>query len=204
MTSSVAVPALVGPRVRLEPLASGHVAALVEAASEDQSTYAFTVVPQGLDAMSAYVEELLEEFDSGLIVPFVQVDARTSRVVGMTRFLTLRSRRGHTLPYAVEIGGTWLAASAQRTGINHEAKFLLLTHAFDVWNVARVDIKTDNRNQRAKEAIARIGASFEGVLRHWQPSQVAGEESAYRDTAMYSITEEEWPAVAMKLMARDK
>lgn len=204
MTPGIAVPALVGRRVHLEPLASGHVAALVEAASEDQSTYAFTVVPQGQEAMSAHVEELLRDFDSGLIVPFVQVDAMTNRVVGMTRFLTLRSRPGHTVPYAVEIGGTWLAASAQRSGINSEAKFLLLTHAFEVWNVARVDIKTDDRNERSKEAIARIGASLEGVLRHWQPSKVTGDESAYRNTAMYSITEEEWPAVALKLMALDR
>jgi len=154
--------------------------------------------------MAARVEELLRDFDSGLIVPFAQVDATTNRVVGMTRFLTLRWRTGHTGPYAVEIGGTWLAASAQRSGINTEAKFLLLTHAFEVWNVARVDIKTDDRNERAKKAIARLGASFEGVLRHWQPSQVAGEESAYRNTAMYSITEEEWPAIASTLTSLDR
>ena len=151
--------------------------------------------------MSAYVEELLGDFDRGLVVPFVQVDATTDRVVGMTRFLTLRSRPGHTVPYAVDIGGTWLAASAQRSGINTEAKLLLLTHAFDRWSVARVDIKTDDRNERAKAAIVRLGASFEGVLRRWQPSQVVGEESAYRDTAMYSIIEDDWPAVAPKLIA---
>lgn len=201
MTPGIAVPALAGRRVHLEPLASGHIAALVEAASEDRSTYAFTVVPQGHSAMSAYVDELLGDFDRGLVVPFVQVDATTNRVVGVTRFLTLRSRPGHTVPYAVEIGGTWLAASAQRSGINTEAKLLMLTHAFDRWNVARVDIKTDDRNERAKAAIVRLGASFEGVLRRWQPSQVVGEESAYRDTAMYSIIEDDWPAVAPKLIA---
>ena len=101
-------------------------------------------------------------------------------------------------PFAVEIGGTWLAASAQRSGINTEAKFLLLRHAFEVWRVARVDLKTDNCNERSKAAIARIGASFEGVLRQWQPSQVVGEEIRYRDSAMFSIIDAEWPALRLR------
>lgn len=198
MTPRFSVDALVGRRVRLEPLLATHVDVLVEAAGEDRSTYGFIRVPLGRDAMSLYVEKLLGDFDSGLTVPFAQVDASTDRVVGVTRFLTLRSRSGHAFPYAVEIGGTWLAASAQGTGINAEAKFLLLTYAFDIWNVARVDLKTDDRNTRAKASIARIGATFEGVLRQWQPSQVSGEESMYRDTAMFSIVQEDWAAIAAK------
>lgn len=198
MTPSFRVDALVGRRVRLEPLEITHVDALVDAADEDRCSYGFSAVPYGHDAMSAYIEELLREFDAGLTVPFVQVDDTTNRVVGVTRFLSLRFRPGHGVPYAVEIGGTWLAASAQGTGINAEAKFLLLTYAFDVWNVARVDLKTDHRNDRAKAAIARIGATFEGVLRQWQPSQVSGEDAMYRDTAMFSIVQEDWAAIAAK------
>ncbi len=194
MTTDLVVAPLEGRRVRLEPLVPTHVTALVEAADEDRTTFTFARVPHGRDAMAHYVEELLADYDVGLTVPFAQVDTVNGRVVGVTRFLNLRARPDHTLPYAVEIGGTWLAGSAQRTGINAEAKLRLLTHAFAVWSVVRRDIKTDDRNERAKAAIARLGATFEGVLRQWQPSQVLGEESFYRDTAMYSIIREEWAA----------
>ena len=104
--------------------------------------------------------------------------------------------------FAVEIGWTWLAASAQRTGINAEAKLLLLTHAFETLRVARVDLKTDARNQRSRQAIARLGARFEGVLRSWSPSHVPGEEGRLRDSAMFSVTAAEWPDVKAHLAAR--
>jgi RimJ/RimL family protein N-acetyltransferase len=175
------------------------VAALVRAADEDRRAFDFTVVPWGTDAMSAQVEGLLCDYQQGLVVPFVQVDAVEDRVVGMTRFLTIRCRPGEVVPFGVEIGGTWLAGSAQRSGINTEAKLLLLRHAIDEWHVTRVDLKTDSRNERSKSAIARLGATFEGVLRHWQPSQVVGEEGGYRDTAMFSIIDAEWPSVAARL-----
>lgn len=195
----VAVPALVGVSVHLEPLKWEHVADLVRAATQDRSQYGYTSVPGDADAMRRHVGGLLGEFAAGTAVPFVQVDAETGRVVGMTRYLTLRYRPRASVPFALEIGGTWLTGSAQRTRVNTEAKFLLLRHAFEEWGVARVDIKTDDRNERAKVAISRVGATFEGVLRKWQPSQVKGEETSYRDTAMFSIIDEEWPAVAVRL-----
>jgi RimJ/RimL family protein N-acetyltransferase len=126
----------------------------------------------------------------------------TGRAVGATRYLTIRCRPGEKTPFAVEIGGTWLAASAQRTNINSEAKFLLMTYAFEEWGVARVDLKTDARNERARAAMARIGATFEGVLRQWQPSQVLGEERLLRSSAMYSVLDSEWPAVRHSLKSR--
>jgi RimJ/RimL family protein N-acetyltransferase len=201
MTDRHDVPSLAGERVRLEPLRSEYIDELVRAANEDRSTYGFTVVPHGFEAMTAYVEALLQDFEDGLVVPFVLIDVSTTRVVGMTRYLTIRSRPGHAEPYAVEIGGTWLASSAQRTGINTEAKFLLMRFAFETWHVARVDFKTDARNERSRMAMMRIGASFEGVLRRWQSSQVVGEQTRYRDTAMFSIVEEEWPAISLHLTA---
>lgn len=201
MFAPLEIPTLVGLRVRLEPLQLAHVEALVAAASEERSTYGFTVVPQGHAAMREHVSALLRDFDAGLVVPFVQVDVVAQRVVGMTRYLTLRYRDGGSEPYAVEIGGTWLTASAQRSGINTGAKFLLFSHAFDAWRVTRVDLKTDNRNERAKIAISRLGATFEGVLRHWQPSHVLGEEMQYRDTAMYSVIREDWPRVSSQFFA---
>lgn len=199
MPDPYVVPPLLGPRVRLEPLSENHVDALVQAATEERSTYGFTVVPGDHNVMMRQVTSLMQDFNAGLIVPFVQVDANSDRVVGITRFLTIRSLPGQSVSYAVEIGGTWLAASAQRTGINSESKLLLLRHAFDTWAVTRVDLKTDSRNERSRAAMARIGATFEGVLRHWQPSQVAGEDGRFRDTAMFSITDDEWPRVASHL-----
>ena len=199
MTQPYPVPALTGRRVRLEPLRLDHVAALLEAANEDRATYAYTTVPSERTTMTQYVQDLREEYEAGLAVPFAQFDAVDERVVGATRFLTIRARRGATTPFAVEIGGTWLSASAQRSAINTEAKLLLLRHAFDVWRVSRVDLKTDHRNDRSRGAILRIGATFEGVLRHWQPSAVDGEEALYRDTAMYSVIDREWPRVAAHL-----
>ena len=194
-----AVATLEGRRVRLEPLRLEHVGELLASACEDVSTFGYTLVPQDEREMHRHVTALLADDAAGTVVAFAQVDASTGRAVGMTRFLTIRARPGAATPYAVEIGGTWLAASAQRTGINTEAKRLLMAHAFEAWAVARVDLKTDDRNVRAKAAIERLGARFEGVLRHWQPSMVPGEEDRYRVTAMYSVTDEEWPVVAQRL-----
>jgi RimJ/RimL family protein N-acetyltransferase len=202
MAQQFSVPELVGERVRLEPLAMQHVAQLVDAATEDRSTYNFTHVPQSWNAMSDYVLELLSQRDEGLTIPFVQVDCATQHVVGVTRYLTIRFLPRAPAPFAVEIGGTWLAPSAQRTGINHNAKLLLLVFAFESWGVVRVDLKTDARNERSRDSIARLGASFEGVLRRWQPSQVAGEEGRFRDSAIYSILDTEWSAVRSPLEDR--
>jgi len=193
---------LVGRLVRLEPLSLDHVDGLCRAAAEQRDTYGFTVVPDGLDATREYVQSLVDHAATGAMVPFAQVRVADGAPVGATRFFTMRHRDGAALPYALEIGGTWLAASAQRTGINTEAKLLLCTHAFEVWQVARVEIRTDARNQRSRDAIAGLGATFEGVLRSWQPSHVAGEEDRLRDSAMFSIVAEEWPEVRQGLRDR--
>ena len=199
MASKLTVPVLSGNHVRLEPLAHAHVDGLVAAANGDRSKYGYMIVPPTRDEMVAYVHDLLEQHEDGLAVPFAQVGIESRRVVGATRFMTIRSRRGETTPFAVEIGGTWLSGSAQRTAINSEAKMLLFTYAFETWMVGRVDLKGDARNTRSRTAMARIGATFEGVLRQWQPSMVAGEEFLQRDTAMYSVVANEWPTVRSNL-----
>jgi RimJ/RimL family protein N-acetyltransferase len=102
-------------------------------------------------------------------------------------------------PDEVEIGGTWLAASAQRTGINTEAKLLLLSYAFDHWGVGRVAICTDARNERSRRAIEGIGAQLDGVLRSHRPSTVPGEAGTLRDSALYSVVAERWPFVRDRL-----
>ena len=196
------MPPLSGRLVRLDPLDLGHVDALTAASGEDDATYGFTTVPRTRAAMRDHTEVLLAERDAGEVVPFAQVRVADGRPVGMTRFLLMRWMPGATTPYAVEIGGTWLAAGAQRTGINREAKLLLLSCAFDGWGVERVDFKTDARNQRSRSAIEALGARYEGVLRRWQPSHVPGEEGRLRDSAMYSITADEWPEVRDGLTGR--
>ena len=124
------------------------------------------------------------------------------RIVGATRFLWLRRYFGRSAPDAVEIGGTWLAASAQRTAVNTDAKLSMLTHAFEHWGAQRVDLKTDARNDRSRAAIERLGARLDGVVRNWQPSLVPGEEGTPRDSALYSIIPSEWPAIKATLESR--
>lgn len=188
-----------GRHVRLEPLSPEHVDALVKAAGENRAAYGYTGVLQSQDDAASYIELMASMWKSGEAMPFVQIDVQRDRVVGTTRYLNIRRPDAWSLPFAVEIGGTWLSASAQRTAINTNAKFLLLDYAFTTWGVRRVDLKTDARNERSRAAIERIGASLDGVLRHWQPSQVAGEEGLLRDSAMYSITDDDWPTVRERL-----
>lgn len=195
-------PTLVGDRVRLEPLSLDHVDDLVVAAADDRATYDWTTVPHGLDGVRRYVDGLLALARAGEWVPFTQVALDSGRAVGMTNYLTLRFVPDAALPYAVEVGGTWLAQFAQRTGINVEAKLLAFTHAFETWDVGRVDLKTDARNARSRAAIEGVGATFEGVLRSWQPSHAKGERGQLRDSAMYAIVAGDWPVVKARLQAR--
>jgi N-acetyltransferase len=192
------VPVLEGSLVRLEPLAPRHAPDLARAAEEDRSAYAYTVVPRAAD-VGGYVETQLRR--AGL-TPFAQVRTSDGAAVGCTGFWDPRTWPGRTDLRAVEIGWTWLGASAQRTGINTEAKSLLFAYAFETLGVARVDLKTDARNDRSRRAIERTGARFEGVLRRWSPSWAPGETGLLRDSAMFSVVADEWPAVKAALHAR--
>lgn len=192
---------LTGRHVVLEPLRLDHVDDLVEAATADRSTYDLSPVPADESAMTAYVRGLLADHAATLVLPFAQVDAVSGRAVGCTRYLDLRWWRGRDEPDEVEIGGTWLAARAQRTGINTEAKRLLLGYAFESLGVWRVAICTDERNARSRAAIERIGGTFEGVLRNHRVRSDSPDPSP-RQTAVYSVVEHEWPAVRDALDAR--
>ena len=189
---------LEGTLVRLEPLRPGHVPGLTAAAEEDRSAYAWTSVPRAGEVADYVAARLAKEG----ITPFAQIRVSDGAPVGCTNLLNPRSWPGREDLCAVEIGGTWLAASAQRTGINAEAKLLLMTHAFEVLGVGRVDFRTDARNQRSRQAIERLGARFEGVLRNWGPSWVPGEEGKLRDSAVFSVTDAEWPRVKSALTGR--
>lgn len=199
MSSPLPVPALVGSTVTLAPLEDAHVEGLLAAASEDRASYGYTHVPSTLEEARAYVADLTAQYAAGDAVPFAQVSTTSGRVLGATRFLTIRRPGAERAPFAVEIGGTWLAASAQRTVVNTEAKLLLMDHAFTTWGVGRVDLKTDARNERSRQAIARLGATFEGVLRSWQFSTAPEEAGRLRDSAMYSVVAAEWPGVRARL-----
>jgi N-acetyltransferase len=190
-----------GTHVELIPLDLAHAAELADAAAGNRSTYDYTQVPDGVDAMGAYIDQLLGAQDRGEVVPFAQRRLDDGRLVGCTRFMELRHWRGRPEPDEVEIGGTWLAAGAQRTPVNTEAKLLLLTHAFDVWQVWRVALCTDARNERSRKAIERLGARYEGILRHHRMSHVGAEPGRPRDSALFSITDTDWPEVRARLTA---
>jgi RimJ/RimL family protein N-acetyltransferase len=191
-----------GDHVELIPLAVAHADELAEAAAGDRATYVFTEVPDGARAMAAYITKLLQLRDQDSALPFAQRRLTDGRLVGCTRLWDLRWWRRRPAPDEAEIGGTWLAADAQRSPVNTEAKLLLLTHAFDVWEVCRVALCTDARNERSRIAIERIGARFEGILRNHRPSSVAGEEGRPRDSALFAITATDWPEVRERLRQR--
>lgn len=191
-----------GRHVVLTPLEVGDADALLAAATVDRTTYGFTPVPGSADEVDEQVRWLLDERSHGACLPFVLRAASDGTVLGQTRLSSMRTFPGFADPAIVEIGGTWLTPSAQRTAVNTEAKRLLLAHAFDDLGVERVELRTDVRNAVSRAAIARIGATFEGVLRSWQPSFAPGEAEVLRDTAMFSILRREWPAVRDGLDAR--
>lgn len=205
---TVAVPVtLEGRFVRLEPLAPAHAPGLLAAAAGPRDTYGFTLVPKDEAEARAYIENALGEQEAGRAIPFATLDRATGRVVGSTRLFNIEywpwppgnpNQRGVDRPDVAEIGWTWLGASAQRTPINTEAKLLMLAHAFDVWRVHRVSLMTDARNQRSRNAIMRLGARFDGVLRAARPAS----DGTIRDTAAFSILDSEWPAVRTTLSTR--
>jgi len=191
--------ALAGNIVRLEPLSPEHVPGL-QMAAEGAATSPFATVPAP-ETVEDYVAHSLARRDTGAYAPFAQVEVATGRVVGHTAYLTPRWMPDGRL-FAVEVGSSWLSPTVRGTAINPAAKLLLLTQALEDWSVDRVDIKTDARNAVARGAIAALGATFEGILRAWQPSLAPGEEGRTRDTAMFAITPQQWPEVRTRLAER--
>jgi N-acetyltransferase len=194
-----------GRHVRLEPLDHRHVDGLVAASSGDPALYQWSPVPQGKVAATNYVETALAWREAGTALPFAILRVDDGAVIGSTRFFDLERwlwppghpRHGRQTPDACEIGYTWLAYSAIRTAANTEAKLLMLTHAFESWQVLRVCLHTDARNQRSRTAIERIGGKFEGILR----SHRMAADYIARDSARYSIVAAEWPDVKKRLAA---
>jgi RimJ/RimL family protein N-acetyltransferase len=194
---------LTGKHIRLEPLDHNHLDGLVAAAAVDSALYQWSLVPQGKTATSAYIETAKGWAAAGTAVPFAIVRLDGGVVLGSTRFWKLErwawpegnARRGRSAPDACEIGHTWLTRPAIGTAVNTEAKQLMMTHAFETWQVLRVCLHTDARNTRSRDAIERIGGKFEGVLR---AHRMAADYTP-RNSARFSILLEEWPGVKKRL-----
>ena len=180
---------LTGEHVILEPAADRHLPDLLAAAADpDVWTWMPWRRPTDADELAALLEG-----ERAIAYPFAQLDATSGRAVGMTTYRDV-DERNRTL----EIGGTWIGRPWWRTAINTEAKLLFLGHAFDTLGANRVAIKTDIRNERSQAAIERLGAVREGVVRH----QYIRPDGTLRDTVLYSVVPEEWPAVRAHLRAR--
>jgi RimJ/RimL family protein N-acetyltransferase len=200
---------LEGRHARLEPLTEDHVPGLAAAAAEDRAGYAYTWVPDGTADAAEYVRSALADQSRGWALPWAVRRLADDRIVGSTRFLDLQVFGASPTapveppsddrpPSVLEIGNTWYAASAQRTPVNTDVKLRLLGHAFDVWAVLRVTLKTDARNLGSRTAIERIGGRFEGIRR----VHMLATDGTLRDSAYYSITRDEWPAVRAALVDR--
>jgi RimJ/RimL family protein N-acetyltransferase len=184
---------LTGRAVRLEPLSQAHVPDLL-IVGLDENIWRFMVYAPVRDeaGMRAWVQDLLERQARGTDLPFAAIHQASGRAVGCTRLMDIqRANRG------VEIGGTWYGAAYRRTAVNTECKYLLLRHAFEVWNCIRVQLKTDLRNERSQRAIERIGAVREGVLRN----HMILPDGTVRHSVYYSVIDSEWPAVKAGLEA---
>src|SRR5258708_2612429 len=194
---------LTGRHVRLEALEQRHVDGLAAASATDASLYQWSPVPRGEVETRSYVDTALSWRDAGSAVPFVIVRQSDGVIIGSTRFWNLKrwswppphERHGRQAPDVCEIGHTWLNRSAIRTAANTEAKQLMLTHAFETWQVLCVSFYTDARNQRSRAALGRIGAKFEGILR----SHRMAADFIARDSVRFSIVASEWPAVKQHL-----
>ena len=185
-------PTLEGRLVRLEPLDARHVEGLWEASRDSRTWRWLSVVqPSTRGELDDWVASALAAARAGTEIPLVTL--HEERVVGSTRFLALRPEHG-----SLEIGWTWLHPSAWGTGVNVEAKLLMLRHAFEAWNCRRVELKTDALNERSRGAMEAMGARFEGIHR----KHMLVRDGENRDSAWYSVTDDEWPSVRDGLTAR--
>jgi N-acetyltransferase len=198
---------LQGKYVRLESLEHRQIEGLAAASAEgDHELYHWSPVPQGKDEATKYVDTAMSWQQAGTALPFAVVRQADNTVIGSSRFFNLENwpwpaghpQHSRTTPDACEIGYTWYAHSAVRTAANTESKLLMLTYAFETWQVVRVCLHADARNQRSRTAIERIGGRFEGILR----AHRMAADFIPRDSARYSIIATEWPEVKEKLTER--
>jgi len=179
--------------VRLRPLQSNDTPSLIEAARDGELwSLGFTFIGSPA-TMAAWVDLALTAQAEGRALPFVVEHAESGRVIGSTRFLNIDAANRR-----IEIGNTWYAASHQRSAVNTTCKLLLLSHAFEALGAVAVEFRTDERNVRSRQAILDLGARHDGVLRH----HMIMPDGWLRNTYVFSILREEWPAVHDRLEAR--
>ena len=183
---------LEGSVVRLEPIRREHAELFWEIAKNDLEDI-FRWIPYSMKTPEDFrrlIDTAFAEQERGESVVFATVERSSGRVIGSTRFMNI-----DRINRRVEIGSTWIAPQWQRTGVNTEAKYLMLRHAFDVWKCMRVELKTDALNQKSRNAILRIGAKEEGTLRRHLLTWTARA----RDTVYFSILDHEWSEVKVRL-----
>ena len=181
---------LTGERIHLEPISISHIDQLARVAS-DLSIWEFA--PEQIndrEKMERYVEQALNDQAEGKSLPFVTKLTGSGEIVGSTRFGNIDPSNLKT-----EIGWTWIDPAWQRTFVNTEAKFLMLSHAFEVWRCIRVEFKTDATNVRSRDAILRLGAVQEGTLRQ----HMITESGRFRDSVYFSILDKEWGGIKVRL-----
>jgi N-acetyltransferase len=196
-------PRLSGHFVRLEPLGQQHLAGLVAASAGDPELFRMSKVPVGDAEVARYIEAGGAARAAGTAAPFAVVRLADETVIGSTRLFDLEwwpwptghPRHGHDGPDTCEIGYSWLTRAAIRTGANTEMKRLMLMFAFETWEVQSVCFHTDARNERSRQALSRIGARYEGILR----SHRLAADDQPRDSARFAITAADWPAVKAHL-----
>jgi RimJ/RimL family protein N-acetyltransferase len=186
---------LEGSIIRLEPMRLEHAPLFWEAArgalEEIFRWYPWSMRTK--DDFTRYVERVLAEQENGASVAFATVAQESGEVVGGTRFMNIDATNRH-----VEIGSTWVVPAWQRTGVNTEAKYLMLRQAFESWGCARVEFKTDALNQQSRKAILRLGAKEEGRFR----KHVITWSGRVRDSVYFSIVDSEWPEIKLRLEKR--
>lgn len=180
-------------RLTLRPLSLSDVPALAEAAGDGELWEKKTTTVPRSEGFEAYVQKALELQEAGLALPFTTVVNEGNRVIGSTRFMNIDAAN-----HRVEIGTTWIAKSWQRTFVNTHAKFLMLRHAFEVLGCNAVELRTHRLNDQSRAAIERLGAKLDGILRQ----HMIMPDGHIRDTAVYSIVRDEWPAVKAGLERR--
>lgn len=179
-----------GLNVRLEPLSLAHVTGLCKIGLDDELWKITMTLIRNEAEMKQYVETALSAQAAGTALPFATIDKKSGRVAGSTRFGNIDKNNKR-----VEIGWTWCGKEFQRTHVNTEAKYLMLRHAFEVWGCFRVEFKTDVINEKSRNALQRIGAKEEGVLRRHQITA----SGRVRDSVYYSILDHEWQEVKQAL-----
>lgn len=199
-------PLLEGKHVRLEPLARKHAEGLIAAMNVDKELYRWSFVPLTPAAMYSYIDRANRWKDEGTALPFAILRASDGVPIGSSRLFNIERwewpgyDRGNRECDGCEIGYSWLGKDSIRTAANTEAKLLLLTHAFETWHARRVCFHTDERNERSRNALQRIGAQFEGILR----AHRLASDMTPRNSVRFSILQAQWPEVKENLRNRLK